>query len=1084
MTMIPDAAAQECAQCGSLLTKAFAPGGVCLRCAGLRVLNFETGTAGDSEATDRPLERLGPYEIIEELGRGGMGRVFAARQPGLGRIVAVKAIRAGLDAELDLRFLREIQTLSGLRHPNIVAIHDSGRTADSLYFSMDFLEDGDLAARLRARPMDLRQVVPLMHKVAAALTYLHGQGVLHRDLKPSNILLDGPEPRLADFGLAAQLEAGGDLTALTRVLGTPHYLAPEALFKGSASYSVAGDIYSFGVVLYELLTGRTPFAGASPEGLLGLVKDSDPPAVRLLVPAVPRDLETICLKCVDRDPAKRYATAAALEEDFTRFQSGRPILARPVSRAEHLLRWARRRPHLAAVWVLVCVIAGGSLVAAVRIARERSRTEAALVQANTANTLARERLRTARLAEAVAVVRTPTPGRRAQALAALAEATAIRPGADLRDAALAALTTIDIEPVDTWDLRVTEAAGADFSASGAIAAIRACTAEGPDRETVVLKRRGRDEPLGVITVPGSTPIIGPLVLNPDGSLLATRLEDDTVRVWSTDPVALVCTLAQRPTPGFHSRVDQNADYSFDASGRLLATGRPSGGVDVFAVPEGRLVASWAGPVVPQALKYSPDGRWIVSARIGDLVEQPVTLLDADQLRPAGTITAAALESLVWAPDGRQLALLGTDNDCTWYTVPEGRRLQRVERPRGETRDAITLAPDDLLLIKPQGLIARLVERYSGRTELVLGGLGPSSVAATDDARGFLTTSIANVVTRWRQTPRPGWRVLPPTYLISVGAGAGPWSMDTSPDGRWLVLSEGDHVVVRDAHTGRIATTALAEVARIRYLYADLAFSTDGSRIWRASTQSGLSSHAFTASTDGQMVAIGPAATKDPAPGFMLAAVSADHRALALTNAATGTVKLVRVSANGAEVESSVEWPASGASSAAFSPDASQLLVNCTGAGPDAAAQRVCVYRTMDGTVERVLPAEARGEAVWSADGATAMTSNGTESSTVWNTANWIPRCVLGGSLGGDSTTFTLAADGRTALVLRDNWAQLISTADGALLARLELTDANGFCLGLRQFKPGQFTALQMDGRIDLLDVDAWRAALLPLGLGW
>src|SRR5262249_54075935 len=162
---------------------------------------------------------------------------------------------------------------------------------------------GDLGRRLRASgPFAPRAAAELFHKVASALAYTHAEGVLHRDLKPSNILLDGGEPRIADFGLAAPLEAGGDLTAATSLLGTPHYVAPEALRGGSAALGVASDIYALGVILYEMLTGRTPFAGASPAELASLLERTDPPALRLLAPAVPRDLETICLKCLQREP--------------------------------------------------------------------------------------------------------------------------------------------------------------------------------------------------------------------------------------------------------------------------------------------------------------------------------------------------------------------------------------------------------------------------------------------------------------------------------------------------------------------------------------------------------------------------------------------------------------------------------------------------------------------------------------------------------------------------------------------------------------------------------------------------------------
>jgi hypothetical protein len=232
------------------------------------------------------------------------------------------------------------------------------------------------------------------------------------------------------------------------------------------------------------------------------------------------------------------------------------------------------------------------------------------------------------------------------------------------------------------------------------------------------------------------------------------------------------------------------------------------------------------------------------------------------------------------------------------------------------------------------------------------------------------------------------------------------------------------------------------------------------------------------------VEVGPAEVVDPAGGFILTSVSSDRRTLALVNNETGTMRVLRVTADGSRIEARSEWPILGVYSAALSPDATLILVNCDGASPNAAAEKLCVYRTADGSVLRELPAEARGEAVWCADGHTAMTTNGTGTSTIWNTANWIPRCTLGEDLGGDITTFTLADNGRTALVFRDNWINVLSTSDGQVVARLELRDANGFCLAFREIAPGRFAALQIDGRLDLLDTVAWNTELTKLGLGW
>ncbi|HLP08885.1 MAG TPA: WD40 repeat domain-containing serine/threonine protein kinase [Opitutaceae bacterium] len=1075
--MSPDPHVPLCPRCGAVMAR---DGSLCLRCAGLRVLRLESSGAGGAPLDDNA-EQIGPYAVIEELGRGGMGRVVAASQPGLGRVVAVKTMRAGVAPELDLRFLREVQTLSRLRHPHIVAVHDTGRTADHLYFSMDYIEGGDLATRLRGGALPPQETVSLLRKVADALAYLHSQGVLHRDLKPSNILLDGAEPKLADFGLAAQLESGGDLTALTRVLGTPHYLAPEALLKGSGAYSVASDLYSFGVVLYELLTGRTPFAGASPEGLLNLLHDSEAPSPRALVPSLPRDLEVVCLKCLDRDPAKRYTSARALEEDLGRFQSGQPILARPLSRGEHLLRWARRRPQLAAVWALSFAIAAVATTAAARIAREQARTETALAEATAAGMLARQRLREARLAEAKAVVHTVTPGRRAQALAALREASSIRPGTDLRDAAVAALTTIDAEPADTWDLQVVDPAEVAFSPDGRIAAIRAraSTDEGTNKRAIQLKERGQPALLGEIQT--SADILGPLEFSADGGFLASRLEDASVRVWSLRPVALGCSLEDRPLPGRAARRSEMCDYAFDPTGPRLAVGRHGGGLDLLAMPAGRPLASWVAPLVVQSVKFSPDGRWLAAARLHDTAAGKGVLLDATDLHLVGTLPVAAeIDGLVWAADGRSVGVITNDNACTWFSVPDGHRLQRIVLPGDAVLDVIGLEANNDLALRPSGSSAILIDADYGRPELSFTGLGSSSLRGVEGGRAFLTTAFTNIATFWRPIARTGWRVFPSLRSETIGAGFGPCAVDLSPDGRWFATADGTFVALREAARGRLA--ALVEIEQPAYVFSSLLFSADGTHLLRCSNASGLQS--FPLSPARETVGIGTALPLEPIEGFLLSSATPDRRVLALVNTNTGLLRLVRVDVSGTRIESCTEWSVPGAYSAALSPDGAQLLVNCTGVGPEAAAQRLRVYRTADGAVLRELPAQACGEATWSTDGSTAMTSNGLAASTVWNTADWTPRCTLGDGHGGNATTFALSGDGRTAVVFHDNWLHLFATADGAPIVRLELRDANGFCLGLRETAPGRFAAVQIDGRIDLLDTTAWNTELTKLGLGW
>lgn len=293
---------------------------------------------------------LGDYELLEEIASGGMGIVYKARQISLNRIVAVKMILRGTFAtEEDVkRFRAEAEAAASLQHPGIVAIHEVGLHEGQHYFSMDFVEGRSLAHLPAEHPLTARQAAEYVRDAAEALHYAHQQGTLHRDLKPSNILIDRRDRvRITDFGLAKRIEDKSDLTLTGQILGTPSYMPPEQALGKHSLIGTASDVYSLGAVLYELLTGRPPFRGESPVETLKLVETLDPVTPRLLSPATPRDLETICLKCLEKEPHKRYGTAQLLADDLKRFLRHEPIFARPIGRLARGLRWSRRHPVVA-----------------------------------------------------------------------------------------------------------------------------------------------------------------------------------------------------------------------------------------------------------------------------------------------------------------------------------------------------------------------------------------------------------------------------------------------------------------------------------------------------------------------------------------------------------------------------------------------------------------------------------------------------------------------------------------------------------------------------------------------------------------
>lgn len=296
------------------------------------------------------------YEIEAQLGHGGMGMVFRAKQMRLNRTVAIKMVHGGAFAssEARVRFLSEAESIAKLHHPHIVQVYEFGQHEGYPYFTLEYLEGGTLDRLLVGKPLKARRAAAMVERLARGTQHAHERGIVHRDLKPSNVLLDADgNPKISDFGLAKHTDSGDGMTRTGSILGTPSYMAPEQARGDVHEVGPHSDVYALGAILYECLTGRPPFRGTTTIETINKVLNKEPAAPRKLVPSLPRDIETLCLKCLQKNPGQRYASAAALADDLQRFIDGDAIKARPIGRIERTVRWAKRHPSLAALAAVV-----------------------------------------------------------------------------------------------------------------------------------------------------------------------------------------------------------------------------------------------------------------------------------------------------------------------------------------------------------------------------------------------------------------------------------------------------------------------------------------------------------------------------------------------------------------------------------------------------------------------------------------------------------------------------------------------------------------------------------------------------------
>jgi WD40 repeat protein/serine/threonine protein kinase len=624
------------------------------------------------------------YEVLSILGRGGMGIVYKARHLGLKRLVALKMPRTGLDADPEelLRFRREAEAAASLQHLNLVQIHDVGAWQPTTggpafpYLSMEYVDGVSLDRRLHDGPLAPRDAAALAETLARAMHYAHQRGIVHRDLKPANVLLQiadcesriegesairNPQstiPKITDFGLAKRLDAEGDQTRTGAIMGTPSYMAPEQAAGRTKDIGPATDVYALGAVLYETLSGRPPFKGTTVLDTLEQVRCLDPVPVRRLQPKTPRDLETICLKCLAKEPRKRYASALALADDLRRFLDGKPIVARPTPAWEHVWKAAKRRPGVTALIGLVLLVTVGGFLGilgqwlrAERSADEQRKTGYAL-----ATTLIQQLLEHDNTPRAHQVLDSFIP----------------RPGqSDLRGFEWYYLYGIAHGEMLTLPGRECVA----FSPDGQVIA-----SAGDKGEIVIWDASGQR----ITSLRGHTEDVTAVAFSPDGKLLASAAKDNVVRLWDWHAGRESAAL-----PSEHKQPPLCLGFSPDG-GSLASTGMDAA-VIVWDIKTGqkrlglRLPNASRSKVYGVAIAFHPHDDVLATAG----TDQKLWLWDwkaGGPPRPLEHDHDGAVHGLAFSPDGRLLATAGEDRTIKlWEMAAERPTTKPFATLRGHNR---------------------------------------------------------------------------------------------------------------------------------------------------------------------------------------------------------------------------------------------------------------------------------------------------------------------------------------------------------------------------------------------------------------
>jgi WD40 repeat protein len=961
------------------------------------------------------------YELLGVLGQGGMGVVYQARQLALGRVVALKVVLHGGHAgsEERRRFRAEAEAVARLKHPNVVQVYQVGEHHGLPFFSMEFCEGGSLDAHLDGTPWQPTKAAALVETLAHAMHAAHVAGVVHRDLKPANVLLaaDGM-PKVTDFGLAKRLDVQGP-TQTGAVMGTPSYMAPE---QAAAKKSVgpAADVWALGALLYELLTGRPPFKATTDLDTLLQVLGDEPVAVRKLQPKVPRDLETICHHCLQKDPKKRYASAEALAADLRRFGDGEPVAARPVSVVGRAVRWARRRPAVAGLLAAVALVAaaglGGIVWAYGEAVRQR---DLAREESSRADEQARQ-------VEAEAQ-RVLLEKQRADDKAEEARRQAKRADDKAEEARREAKRADD---------KAEEAAEREYFAQigradaqlmtgdhgGAAGVLDLVGLKYRNWEYGYLRRRAQGTPL---TLRGHASAVLAVCCSPDGTRIASASQDGAVKLWDARTGADVATL--------RGHTDGVTDVVYSPDGTRLATGSRDKTVKLWDATSGTEIATLRGHTgIVYAVSYSPDGTRLASASDDHTVKLWDTHSGAELATLRGRTLGGVL-SVAWSPDGNHLASASADGAGTVLDARSGAQIATLG---GSTPGlhSVVYSPDGTRLASASynnmvmlwdsrsgAQIAEIVAQWPVQADglskppiaTLLGHTGLArSVAYSPDGTRLASSSSDNSVKVWDAR----------TYVEIAtlrGHSAAVTAVAYSPDGSRLVSASQDKTVkVWGIRDGARVATLRGHTGHV----LSLAYSPDGTRIASASTDGTIKlwdvhNGSEITTLRGQTGVVSAVAYSPD--GTRLASASSDAT-IKLWDATSGTV-LATLRGHGDRLYA-----------VCYSPDGTRLA----SAGQD---HTVGLWDSRSGAPLAILRGHASGvnAVAWSPDGTRLATASQDGTVRLWDAVRWVEAIALprGHTKGVNAVRFS--PDGtRLASAAADRTIKLWDTRRGVELATL------------------------------------------------